>query len=252
MLVAHSHRFIFIKTRKTAGSSVEAALRGFLGPEDVITPMAAADRPGSEPADGPPVGNYEHTGLRACLQAVLGKPGKRLFGLQRARFLAHTSAADARRKLGAELWESYLKVATARNPFDMLVSLYFNERRNGRVPDSMSFDSFVRSRLVLPRNVDLCTIDGRLAVDVLLRYEHLQDDLAALGQRLGLGRAPADRLARMHLNAGQRASREIAAHYDADLQRYVARRFAEEFAAFGYDPEVLPDASGPSATAQNV
>lgn len=252
MLVAHSHRFIFIKTRKTAGSSVEAALRGYMAPGDIITPLPAADLRGESRYGGPAAANYTHTGLRARVQAALGQPGKRLFGLQRARFVAHSPAAEVRRKLDRAVWDGYLKIAIARNPYDMLVSLYFDERNNGRLPAGMSFDSFVRSRFARPRNIDLCTVNGRLAVDVLLRYEQLEADLAALGARLGLGSGPAERLAHLHLNSGKRASPRIAAYYDADLQRYVAARYADEFELFGYDPKLLPDGKQLAGTAQKL
>jgi hypothetical protein len=36
LIISHRHRFIFLKTRKTAGTSVEIALSRFCGPDDVI------------------------------------------------------------------------------------------------------------------------------------------------------------------------------------------------------------------------
>jgi hypothetical protein len=39
MIVSHRHRFIFIKTHKTAGSSMEMALAPLCGPDDIVTPM---------------------------------------------------------------------------------------------------------------------------------------------------------------------------------------------------------------------
>ena len=40
MIISHRHRFIFVRTEKTAGSSVEQALAEVCGPEDVITGVA--------------------------------------------------------------------------------------------------------------------------------------------------------------------------------------------------------------------
>ena len=40
MIISHRHRFIFVRTEKTAGSSVEQALAELCGPEDVITGVA--------------------------------------------------------------------------------------------------------------------------------------------------------------------------------------------------------------------
>ena len=38
MIASFSCRFIFLKTRKTAGTSVELALSPACGPEDIVTP----------------------------------------------------------------------------------------------------------------------------------------------------------------------------------------------------------------------
>ena len=43
MIVSHEHRFIFIKTRKTAGTSIEISLSKYCGPNDIITPIAEVD-----------------------------------------------------------------------------------------------------------------------------------------------------------------------------------------------------------------
>ena len=37
MIISHSHKFIFIKSEKTAGTSVEAALSEYCSGEDVVT-----------------------------------------------------------------------------------------------------------------------------------------------------------------------------------------------------------------------
>ena len=43
MIVSHTHKFIFLKTKKTAGTSIELALSELCGPDDVITPLTEID-----------------------------------------------------------------------------------------------------------------------------------------------------------------------------------------------------------------
>ena len=43
MIVSHKNKFIFLKTRKTAGSSIEIALSKHCGPEDIITQIAPSE-----------------------------------------------------------------------------------------------------------------------------------------------------------------------------------------------------------------
>ena len=44
MIVSHSHRFIFIKTRKVAGTSVELFLSQFCGEEDIVTTLGPDEK----------------------------------------------------------------------------------------------------------------------------------------------------------------------------------------------------------------
>jgi len=39
MIISHTHKFIFIKSEKTAGTSIEAALSRYCSGDDVVTPI---------------------------------------------------------------------------------------------------------------------------------------------------------------------------------------------------------------------
>ena len=39
MIISHKHKFIFIKTKKTAGTRVKVYLSQFCGSDDIITPI---------------------------------------------------------------------------------------------------------------------------------------------------------------------------------------------------------------------
>ena len=43
MIVSHKYKFIFLKTRKTVGTSIEIALSRFCGEQDIITPITPED-----------------------------------------------------------------------------------------------------------------------------------------------------------------------------------------------------------------
>ena len=43
MILSHEHKFIFLGTKKTAGTSIELALSELCGPDDVITPLTRED-----------------------------------------------------------------------------------------------------------------------------------------------------------------------------------------------------------------
>ena len=39
MIISHSHKFVFVKTKKTAGTSIECALAPHLEPGDLASPL---------------------------------------------------------------------------------------------------------------------------------------------------------------------------------------------------------------------
>ena len=79
LIISHKHQFVFIKTNKTAGTSIEIALSRFCGPEDIITPVSTSDE-------------------RKRLE--WGGVAPQNYGMLRN----HSSGEDARMVLGDERW----------------------------------------------------------------------------------------------------------------------------------------------------
>lgn len=182
MLISHQHRFIFLKTQKTAGTAIEIALRGAMHPGDVITPISAADERLSRQ-----LGHLGPRHFRAPLRQYHRRDWLRLItrGRLKKRFYNHMPAPLVKAELSSALWDDYLKISVERNPFDKAISSYYWRTRKQRKP--VSLETYL---LTCPTseisNWPIYTIDDTPVVDVMLRQERLVQDLAALGERLGL------------------------------------------------------------------
>lgn len=239
MIVCHSHRFIFIKTRKTAGSSAEIALSRACGEEDTVTPLSAErgeeELRRAEGGFGPanhrkPIG--AHRGLKEWRRLLLRG--------QRAAYGPHLTAPEVRDLFGAKVWENYLKVSVERNPWDRALSRYWWQRERWEEQGRTDFPPLSDYLAWLERykphwlsNWGHYTIGDEVAVDRMLFYEDLESGLIVLGEELGLGdlfRLPEKR-AKGGFRRDHRAYGEVLSDDDRERIERLCRR---EIAAFGY------------------
>lgn len=230
MIVSHKHRFIFLKTGKTAGTSVEIFLSRFLEPDDIATPIKPEDEPARAP-NGPR--NYLRSRGLLGWKALAGKIPGPLGRLarrpnHRTDFFNHVRAETAREWLGERIWRDYFKFAFDRNPWDKQVSYYYWATRDE--PERADFKTFTMTDRRRVRGWPIYAIGDTVAVDFLGRYESLEADLASALQQVGLN-APVT-LPRSKANI--RPDRDYRRHYDDETRAFVARRSAPEIALLGY------------------
>jgi hypothetical protein len=182
MIVSHAHKFIFLKTKKTAGTSIELALSELCGPEDVISPLTAIDeakRVGKRGAQ-----NWKRHGWWDSPRPLFKR---RWFKFTAADygFYNHMPAAEARALIDDKMWRSYFKFAFERNPWDRQVSFYHHRYRGETEPPP--FSRFMhQDRAARLNNYDIYAIDGTVAVDFVGRYESLEEDLRLALARVGI------------------------------------------------------------------
>lgn len=203
MLVSHRHRFIFIHTYKTAGTSVRRALEPFV--EDRWRFRTA---------------RFTHR---------LGLPFPRT-----APF--HLNARQVREWVSPEVFERYFKFAFARNPWDWQVSLYHwtlnhpDHFQHDLVRGMGGFEPYIRWRVdgnVVTQKTLLSDDDGTLLVDYVGRMETLHDDFAEICRIIGLSDLPLP-----HKNRS--SERDYRTYYTEETGALVARAFAEDVELFGY------------------
>jgi hypothetical protein len=228
VIVSHAHRFIFLKTKKTAGTSMEIALSAICGPEDVITPIPERDE-----------SERRRLGHRGPQNCGVG-PGKYrspevlrlLLHREPLRFYNHTPALEVRRLLRGKDWEGYYKFCFDRNPWDKAISHYYWQGGDSRFASVMEF--LLSGRGQPYSNYHLYSIRGFPAVDRVYRYEEIEPALADLSDRLGLDeplRLPEFR-AKAHSRGDRRHYREVLSAEEAEM---IAVACAREIRLLGYE-----------------
>jgi len=226
MLCSHNRKFIYIKTKKTASTSVEVLLEPF-----------CLDSP--RPAQ-------EHGDMVVNSGGIIGYRGRNWKGKP---FYNHMPAAEILAHLGDEIFWSYKKLCVVRNPFDKAVSMFWfllsPQERQALLSAPLSvvrsaFGQFIRSEHIRIEKSGLnncCdwyiyTIHDRVIVDVVLRYETLALDLEALFRSLG---AQFDIGSMSLFKSGFRARNEhFTEYYDADALAIAQNLFCKEINYFNY------------------
>jgi hypothetical protein len=182
MIISHKHKFIFIKTRKTAGTSIEIALSQFCGPEDIITKISPNDELIRKNLGYPGPQNFKQTTsyfdikywLR-LLKVIKLKPGEG----------QHSPASFIKTYIGDNIWDQYFKFSFERNPFDKAISYYYWDTREMSSPPEIN--SFIRNmRRAELSNWKQYSLNNQVAINYLGKYETLKEDLSAIQKKIGL------------------------------------------------------------------
>ena len=182
MIISHKHKFIFVKTKKTAGTSIEIALSNLCGKNDILTPIADEDESQRRKNKIHPK-NYKigiHDFKIADLKELIKKGLKYK---RRQLYSNHSTAKEIQKNLDPKIWNSYFKFCFERNPIDKAISAYNYHMKFSN--QELSFEHFLKSNDFY-KNFHRYSIDDQIAVDFVGKYETLQDDFDHILRQIGI------------------------------------------------------------------
>ena len=207
MILSFTHKFLFIKTIKTAGSSIEVALSQLCDENDIVTPLNPPEA-GHRPRNFEPCGFYNHIPARQILTRV-----------------------------GPRQWNDLLKVTIERNPWDKMVSWYVWQQHLAGLDEPFGEFIDLCARIgqwpyVFPAASELYMLDkNTVGVDWVIRYESLTADFYTVLQNIGCD----VHVPLVHAKSGHRDHRtSYRDYYDARSREQVGARYAFEIDKFGY------------------
>ncbi|MFX0075249.1 MAG: sulfotransferase family 2 domain-containing protein [Candidatus Hermodarchaeota archaeon] len=210
VVISHKHKFIYIKTRKTASTSIQILLGNYCDEYDIMTPIKLVSTEAGKLYNEKAI-NYKG-------------------------FESHMSANQVMKKVGKEIWNEYFKFTFERNPWDKVVSYYCHMKAIEKTKKTFE-DWLITTEvnpLKQPINYPLYTIRSglkrRVALDYIGKYESLMEDLEYILQKLNL---PLIDLTKEKANfRGENTGyREF---YNEKLKEIVETNYKEEIELFDY------------------
>ncbi|MEP0325055.1 hypothetical protein [Bauldia litoralis] len=238
MIASFEHNFIFIKTRKTGGTTVEIALTPSCGPRDILTPITMEDELLRLQDGKVAARNYvDDPALEAEIAAaVLQQDAARVRKLKRRSgrqggLHNHSPAAKIRSKLPKDFWDKAFKFTVERHPYEKVVSgVYWGSRNDSPDDFSKLIDEKVAKR---PEDLKLYSIGDDVVVDEILRQETLEADLARLAEKFGLELPPRLPKAKGAFRTDRRPAHEILSPAQKAV---IYERHRKTFDLLGYEP----------------
>ncbi|KKU10932.1 MAG: hypothetical protein UX13_C0001G0023 [Candidatus Woesebacteria bacterium GW2011_GWB1_45_5] len=230
MIISHKYKYIFIKPKKVAGTSVEVSLAKHLGKTDVWPPLTRYSE--SHDKDKYTISPQNYKG-----------------------YYDHLSPLEIKEKTGKKIWSEYFKFTVVRNPWDLVVSSYFwevNKRVSltdylsvlnfkalkdyARDPQKLfltrpkSFRSFVENLPKAYINTDFYFYpNGKPVENFYIRFENLEKDFKRVCKKLKI---PYVKL--LSLKSKTRKTKNYAGFYDKRIREIVADIFKKEIKYFNY------------------
>lgn len=246
MIISHKYQFIFVKTAKTAGTSIETYLSPICGSQDVFTPFSVPE-PNHQPRNyGGWFNPIPELIKRVRVSGTLRGAGWRatLRDLSRKRhFYHHIPAWQIKERVSPRVWQNYHKFCVERNPWEKVASGWnWYQTKYSVVISLDDYLAFCAPRIRARfRGVGVCPFNivnyvdpqnGEVLVDQLIRYENLDEGLQSVFDRLGIPFSPP---LSVHAKRGLRYKARVGPlDFTQSQRRLIEELFAEEFEMHGY------------------
>lgn len=234
MIISHKYKFIFLRTKKTAGSSLEVFLSQFCGPKDIIT-LDDAEAEKMKLEKGVlsknyllPFFEYKINDWKIFLRNLSRKK-------VRYKYYNHMNAEELKNILNTKIWNDYYIFCFERNPYEKALSAYLYHLKTYNLNQSnYSFDIFLDEHDYY-KNFHRYTINGKIAVDQVYDYKNINNSIDKLLKRIGIytkeniPHAKAHNIKRVHYSK----------YFDENKKNIVFNNCKLEIEKFGYNFEQL-------------
>ena len=225
MIASFKHNFVFLKTMKTAGTSIELALGPLCGPGDIISPISASHDIRRFADSGVFARHFASPEVQKHYMKRLRKGNRKLLSAMLRdksfdRLRAHSRPLRVKKWVGT-FWDSAYRFTVDRHPYEKAVSLAAMNHRD------LDTTVFLDRRYT---GHQWYLEGGKLIVDRVMMYDRLSSDFAQVLADLGMPNIELPRS--RHADRDRSPARE---QLTAAQRAFIYEQCAPEFELFGWD-----------------
>lgn len=219
MIISHKYKFIFIKTRKTAGTSIEQYLSQFLGENDIIT---TPERYGLNPTMNPDgFYNFIYDIIHWTRVFLTTRKKSYLSNIFNGKYDTTMPAILVKSRVPHDVWDNYFKFCFEREPLSKSVS-HFEYQKRKNFPESCdTFEEYLEAGYLCYNYPQYTDFNGNVIVDFIGRFERLEEDFSYVCDKLGIPKGELPKL-----NVGN--YEKLPDYCNPQLRAVVEKAFTKE------------------------
>jgi len=217
MILSHKNKFIFLKTKKTASTSIELLLSKVCGKKDIITPVSELTLFGKirrfekiteedlrKKINAKKPQNYKGSfffELKYSLYQLLRFYKNKLISIilsgtdnkvykkkRRFKFDQHMEITELKKYIDPYVYNSYFKFAVVRNPYDQIISDYYDQTFRPEHIKYKNFDEYLekRANYFFYKNKRKFVINNKIILNAVIKYESIEKDLRKIFKQIGI------------------------------------------------------------------
>lgn len=217
MILCHKYKFIFLKTKKTASTSIELLLSKICGKNDIITPVSELTWLGNlrrfekvteedlrEIIKAKPPQNYKGSiffeieffliqFFRFYVNKFFsilksGTKNKVFKKKRRYKYDQHMEISELKKYISDNVYDEYYKFAVVRDPYDQAISDFYDQISRPEHIKYKNFDDYLDKRVnyFFYKNKRKFTINNKNELNGIIKYESLQNDLKKIFKLLNI------------------------------------------------------------------
>jgi hypothetical protein len=180
MIISHKYKFIFVKTAKTAGTSIDVYLSQYCAADDILIPIV------------PPVPSHvarNYLGVWNPLPDLFYFRAKNIRSviwhcLKKQKFYNHIPGSIIQQRIHQNIVTEYFKFCVERNPWDLTLSHY--HMVNHRTGGNLIFNQYIEEGKFRSNYYLYTDKTGNLILDKVVKYETLLEELGDIFSNLGI------------------------------------------------------------------